>query len=152
MVTLQKGYSFISAQLSTDAVSALRKVWVLVKLWKQHTAPKHARKDQLGPPRVKTTKKKSSVSIQMILVLFVLGYVMLFYQDKTQSANFRGNPLYQATKPKETERQCPQTTTFLKRKGSRSGVEPRPFCRLPALPLGQTGSQRLENCIEFAFD
>ena len=36
-------------------------------------------------------------------------------------------------------RQCPQTTTFLKTKESRSGIEPRPFC-LPALPLGQTGS------------
>ena len=28
-------------------------------------------------------------------------------------------------------RQCPQSTTFLKRKDSRSGIEPRPFC-LPA--------------------
>ena len=39
-------------------------------------------------------------------------------------------------------RQCPQTTTFLKRKESQSGIEPRSF-RLPAyaLPLGQTGSQ-----------
>ena len=36
-------------------------------------------------------------------------------------------------------RQCPQTTTFLKRKESRSGIEPRSF-RLLALPLGQTGS------------
>ena len=37
--------------------------------------------------------------------------------------------------------QCPQTTTFLERKESRSGIEPRSF-RLPAynaLPLGQTG-------------
>ena len=25
-------------------------------------------------------------------------------------------------------RQCPQTTYFLKRKESRSGIEPRPFC------------------------
>ena len=25
-------------------------------------------------------------------------------------------------------RQCPQTTTFWKRKESRSGIEPRPFC------------------------
>ena len=30
-------------------------------------------------------------------------------------------------------RQCPQTTTFLKRKESRSGIDPRPN----ALPLGQ---------------
>ena len=39
-------------------------------------------------------------------------------------------------------RQFPQTTTFLKRKESRSGIEPRSF-RLPpnALSLGQTGSQ-----------
>ena len=28
-------------------------------------------------------------------------------------------------------RQCPQTTTSLKRRESRSGIEPRPFC-LPA--------------------
>ena len=38
--------------------------------------------------------------------------------------------------------QCPQTTTCLEGKESRSGIEPRSF-RLPtnALPLGQTGSQ-----------
>ena len=39
--------------------------------------------------------------------------------------------------------QCPQTTTFLKRKESRSGFEPRSLC-LPAynaLPLDRTGSQ-----------
>jgi len=43
-------------------------------------------------------------------------------------------------------RQCPQTTTFLKRKESRSGFEPRSFC-LPYqhndLPLGQTGSSHM---------
>ena len=38
--------------------------------------------------------------------------------------------------------QCPQTTTF-EEKESRSGFEPRSF-RLPALPLGLTGSQREE--------
>jgi len=31
-------------------------------------------------------------------------------------------------------RQCPQTTTFLKRKEIQCGIEPRPFC-LPALRL-----------------
>ena len=37
--------------------------------------------------------------------------------------------------------QCPQTATFLKRKESRSGIEPRSFRLQPnALPLGQTGS------------
>ena len=35
LVTPLKGHVlFISAQLSTDAVSALRKVWVLISLWK----------------------------------------------------------------------------------------------------------------------
>ena len=29
-----EGALFISAQLSTDAVSTLRKVWVLIRLWK----------------------------------------------------------------------------------------------------------------------
>ena len=40
-------------------------------------------------------------------------------------------------------RQCPQTTTFMKRKESRSGIEPRSFRFLQpnALPLGHTGSQ-----------
>ena len=33
-----EGALFISAQLSTDAVSALRKVSVLIKLWKQPSA------------------------------------------------------------------------------------------------------------------
>ena len=32
------GALFISAQLSTDAVSSLRQVWVLIRLWKQHSA------------------------------------------------------------------------------------------------------------------
>ena len=35
-------------------------------------------------------------------------------------------------------RQCPQATTFLKRKECRSGIEPRSF----RLPLGQTGSRK----------
>ena len=40
-------------------------------------------------------------------------------------------------------RQCLQTTTFLKRNESRSGIEPRSFpYQLNALPLGQTGSQQ----------
>ena len=33
-----EGALFISAQLSTDAVSVLRKVWVLIRLWKQPSA------------------------------------------------------------------------------------------------------------------
>ena len=43
-------------------------------------------------------------------------------------------------------RLCPKTTTFLKRKESRSGIEPMPFC-LPALqPSGQNGSQGKSFC------
>ena len=30
----------------------------------------------------------------------------------------------------EVTRQCPQTIAFLKRRESRSGIEPRPFCLL----------------------
>ena len=33
-----EGALFIPAQLSADAVSALRNVWVLIRLWKQHSA------------------------------------------------------------------------------------------------------------------
>ena len=33
-----EGALFISARLSTDAVSTFRKVWVAVRLWKQHSA------------------------------------------------------------------------------------------------------------------
>ena len=36
-------------------------------------------------------------------------------------------------------RQCPWQNTFPKRRESRSGIEPRPFC-IPTVPLGQTGS------------
>ena len=34
-----EGLVFTSAQLSTHAVSALGKVWVLIRLWKQHSEP-----------------------------------------------------------------------------------------------------------------
>ena len=37
LVTPLNGALFISAQLSTEAVSALRKVWVLIRLWKHHS-------------------------------------------------------------------------------------------------------------------
>ena len=33
-----EGALFISAQLSSDAVSALQKLWVLIRLWKQLSA------------------------------------------------------------------------------------------------------------------
>ena len=41
---------FISGQLSTDAVSAPRKVWVLIKQQKQHSV-QHARKHEVRPPQ-----------------------------------------------------------------------------------------------------
>ena len=46
-----EGSLFVSAQLSTDAVSALRKVWVLKKKYGNNTASKHARKHEARPPR-----------------------------------------------------------------------------------------------------
>ena len=71
------GALFISAQLSSDAVSALRKVRVLIYDCRSNLAPKHARKHETHPPRVKKRRKKkkkreSSVSIQTIVVLFAL--------------------------------------------------------------------------------
>ena len=53
---------FISAQLSTNTVSALQKVWLLIRLRKQPSM----RRIHHG------YKKKSSVSIQTIVVLFML--------------------------------------------------------------------------------
>ena len=77
-----KGHSiFISAQLSSDAVSALRKVPVLIimTVLRSNLEPKHARKHETHPPRVKKKKKKkeSSISIQTIVVLFVLVQTLL---------------------------------------------------------------------------
>ena len=72
---ITEGVFFISTQLSTDAVSPLRKVQVLIRLWKQpstmftYLVPKHTRKYEAHPP---PGKKKSSISIQTIVVLFEL--------------------------------------------------------------------------------
>ena len=44
-----EGALFISTQLSADAARALQKVWVLVKLWKQHS-DKHTHKREMRPP------------------------------------------------------------------------------------------------------
>ena len=46
-------------------------------------------------------------------------------------------------------RQCPPTTTFLKRRESRSGIEPRPFC-LPAERL-TARPHRLTNIVRVQF-
>ena len=69
-----EGVLFISAQLSSDAVSALRMVRVRIYDCRSNLAPKHARKQETHPPRVKKKrkKKKSSVSIETIVVLFAL--------------------------------------------------------------------------------
>ena len=64
-----EGALFISAQLSTDAVSALRMVSVLVRLWKHPST--HVNMRRIHPGLKK--KKKSSISIQTILVLFELA-------------------------------------------------------------------------------
>ena len=47
-----EGAFFMSAQLSTDVVSALRKVWVQEDCG-SNLVPKHARKHETHPPRVK---------------------------------------------------------------------------------------------------
>ena len=47
---------FISAQLSTDAVSAHRQVCVLI--CRSNLAPKHARKHEAHPPRVKKNQQE----------------------------------------------------------------------------------------------
>ena len=63
LVTPLKGHSFsITAQLSTDAVSAPPKGWSTNKT-ESNTASKHARKHEARPPRVKAkcfSKKSSS--------------------------------------------------------------------------------------------
>ena len=41
IVYATEGALFISAQLSTDAVSTLWNVWVLIRLWKQHSIEAH---------------------------------------------------------------------------------------------------------------
>ena len=64
-----EGALFISAQLSTDAVSALQKVRVLIRLWKQPSAQARTWTWDASTPG----KEKSSVSIQTILVLFELA-------------------------------------------------------------------------------
>ena len=62
----KEGALFISVQLPTDDVSALPKVWVLIRLC-QRQSP--STKVNTSAP----SKTKSSVSIQMILVSFVLA-------------------------------------------------------------------------------
>ena len=46
-------------------------------------------------------------------------------------ASMRAIVMFQKEVMDKVRRQCPQTTTFLKRKENRSGIEPRSF-RLPA--------------------
>ena len=61
LITPLKGHSiFISAQLSSDAVSTLRKVPVLIimTILRSNLAPKHAHKHETHPPRVKKKKEK----------------------------------------------------------------------------------------------
>ena len=53
------GALFISAQLSTDAVSALRKVWVLTRLWRQQWGHyTHVNMRRLRPGLKKKMEKK----------------------------------------------------------------------------------------------
>ena len=88
-----EGGGTLSAQLSTEAVSAIQKVWVLIRLWKQHNVQlsKHAIKHEARPPQVKQQKRKTRrrrkvVLIQTSLVLFLL---VLF-----QRVRFKRNAWY----------------------------------------------------------
>ena len=79
LVTPLKGHSFfISAQLSSDAVSALRKVRVLIKDCGSNLAPKHPRKHEAHPPRVKKREEfrldSNDCSFICAGVNFVGGY------------------------------------------------------------------------------
>ena len=47
-------------------------------------------------------------------------------------------------------RQCPQTTIFLKRKESRSGIEPRSFC-LMAKRLTARSNQLTQSCLSMQY-
>ena len=72
-----EGALFISAQLSTDAVSALRKVRVLHDC-RSNLAPKHARKHETHPPRVK--KKKKRVPSRFKLLWFYVYWCKLCWR------------------------------------------------------------------------
>ena len=63
-----EGALFISAQQSTDAVSALWKVRVLIWLQKR-PAPKHARKHEAHPPWVKREFRLDSNDFQVLFEL-----------------------------------------------------------------------------------
>ena len=77
-----EGALFISAQLSTDAVSALRKVWVLIWLWKQPSAqaPKQTW-DASTPGKIKEFCVHSNDCFICAGVNFIGGYKWhaLFY-------------------------------------------------------------------------
>ena len=69
-----EGALFISAQMSSNVVSALRKVWVLnMTVEAAQRQSTHVNMRRIHPG----LKKKSSVSIQMIVVLFVLVWTLL---------------------------------------------------------------------------
>ena len=78
-VTALKGHSsVISAQLSSDAISALRKVRVLIYDCRSNLAPKHARKHETHPPRVK--KKGRRVASRFQRLWFYLCWCKLCWR------------------------------------------------------------------------
>ena len=52
-----EGALFVSMQLSANTVSALSKVWVLIRLWKQHSVQAHMKTSD-----VSATAKKRNLS------------------------------------------------------------------------------------------
>ena len=65
-------------------------------------------------------------------------YLLLHCHHQNDSCVQMGSRKWWTEVMDKVARQCPQTTTFLKRKESRSGIEPKSFClptqRLTARP------------------
>ena len=78
-----EGALFISVQLSTDAVSALRKVWVLIWLWKQPSAKARTLAWDASTPGKKREKRKESfVSMMMMSWCLMSSDVSWHIRDK----------------------------------------------------------------------
>ena len=63
------GHYLSPPHLSTDSVSALRKAWVLIRLWKQlNIACNHARRREARPPRVDPNTKRFKRTLTNVIM------------------------------------------------------------------------------------
>ena len=92
------------------------------------------------PARKRRPKGLRELSFALLLVVFKSNHGSEGVKTDSDESHFNVSLIVRD----EVTRQCPQTTTFLMRKESRSGIEPRPLgpsaYQPNALPLGQTGS------------